>query len=64
LDHAFAVVASSIGVRAWNGVTVFRGENDAFAVTLHEFAEKGFAAAIGVEIGGIDEVAAASRKAS
>jgi len=27
-------------------------------VTLHEFAEKGFAAAIGVEIGGVDEVAA------
>jgi hypothetical protein len=27
-------------------------------VTLHEFAEKGLAAAIGVEIGGIDEVAA------
>ena len=34
------------------------GENDAFAVTLHEFAKKGFAAAVGVDIGGVYEVAA------
>src|SRR5262249_21549304 len=34
----------------------FRGQHDALAMALHEFPEERFAVAVGVEVGGIDEV--------
>ena len=39
------------------GIGVFRGQHHALAVALHELAEERFARPVGVEIGGLNEIA-------
>ncbi len=52
------MIAGGIGVGAGRSIAVLRGENEALAMTLHEFPEKPLTRAVRVQIGRIDEVSA------
>ena len=56
--HALAVVAGGVGVVAGSGVGVLGRQDDAVPVVRHELAQKLFAGAVRVVVGGVDEVAA------
>jgi hypothetical protein len=58
LHHVLAVVARGVGVLADGGVGIFGGQHHAFTVALDELAQKQLAGAVGVNIGGVKEVAA------
>ncbi len=58
LEHVLALVAAGVGIRSRSGIRVFRSQHHALAVVLHELAQEGFAGSVGVEICGVDEIAA------
>jgi hypothetical protein len=53
-----ALIARRIGIVAGRSNGVFRGQNDALAMALHELAHEFFARAVRVEIRGVNEVSA------
>ena len=57
--HALAVVAAAVGVAGVQVQAVLGGQHRAVALARHETAQQGFAAAAGVEVGGVHKVAAA-----
>src|SRR5437764_7798841 len=55
------MVSGRIGVAAANREAEFRGQNELVATPLEELAQHRFTGAVGVEIGGVDEVPAPAR---
>ena len=62
LQHTLAVIAGRVGIRAGHGIGVLGGEDDATPIGAHELAEIVFAGAIGVQVGGVDEVTTGFQK--
>ena len=58
LHHALAVIARRIGIVAGRSEGVFRGQNDALAMSLHELTQEFLARAGGVEIRRVNKVSA------
>ena len=58
LHHILALVTAGVRVSAGHGVGVFRGEDDTLTMALHKFPDEGFAGPVGVDVGGVDKIAA------
>ena len=52
------MIAGGVRIVPRGGVGVLRRQDDALALAVHELAEETFACAVGVNVGGVDEVAA------
>jgi hypothetical protein len=52
------MIAGRVGIVAGSGVGVLGRQHDPVAVPRHELAQQLFAGTVGVDVGGVDEVAA------